>query len=58
MRTGMLIVREVAHPRLEKDVAVGSIIYPHGFRCPTFHGNKPVEIVVAEGFLWTVVSLA
>lgn len=54
----MLIVREVAHPRLEKDVAVGSIIYPHGFRCPTFHGNKPVEIVVAEGFLWTVVSLA
>ena len=58
MRADILVVREVAHPRLEEDVAVGGIAYLHGFSRPALHGNKPVEIVVAEGFLRVVGSLA
>lgn len=43
---------------LGEDVAVGRIAYLHGFSRPALHGNKPVEIVVAEGFLRVVGSLA
>ena len=50
--------RSCPPPRLEEDVAVGGIAYLHGFSRPVLHGNKPVEIVVAEGFLWVVVSPA
>lgn len=58
MRTDILVVREVVHPRLEEDVAVGGIAYLHGFSRPALHGKKPVKIVVAEGFLQVVGSLA
>ena len=57
MRTDILVVGEVAHPRLEEDVAVGGIAYLHGFSRPALHRNKPVEIVVAEGFLRVSMDL-
>lgn len=58
MRTDILVVREIAHPRLEEDVAVGGIAYLHGFNCSALHGNKSVQIVVAESFQRVAVSLA
>ena len=58
MRADIPVVSVVAHSGLGEDVAVGRIAYLHGFSRPALHGNKPVEIVVAEGFLRVVGSLA
>lgn len=58
MRTDILVLREVAHSRLEEDVAVGRIVNAHGRAAPASHGHKTVETVIAEFLLRAVVPSA
>ena len=58
MGAGSLIIREITYSGLEENISVRRIIYLHRFNCSTFDRNKPVKIVIAESFLWSIVPIA